>query len=306
MLRQLPAGAVSDRCFLAIAAGMQIDLDVLLDEIEVLGVSPDRLLIDRGATLIDDEDRENERAGGLGQRIGSTLSGTGAALARKAMRVPSVKRAADVDVLTPYVGDVSRHLNELLNSGVHVIVEGTQGAGLSLHHGFYPYVTARDTTAAGFLSEVGLSPMVVTDVIMVLRTYPIRVAGSSGPMYNELSWDDVRRRARYPQALAEYTTVTGRLRRVAEFDWDLAEHATMLNRPTAIALHGLDYLDHADLGCHSMEALSPTSRSFIDEIESRLGVPARWLFTGPGGHDLIDRHKVPDDPLGKIELSRRR
>lgn len=302
MLRQLPAGAVNDACFLAMAAGMQIELDVLMAEIDALGVKPGRLLIDAGATLIDEEDRQIEQATGLGQRVGSTLSGTGAAVARKVMRSTSVRGAADVVLLAPFVGDVSRRLNELLDAGSDVIVEGTQGAGLSLHHGFYPYVTARDTTAAGFLAEVGLAPMAVTDVIVVLRTYPIRVAGPSGPMQQEISWDRVRQRAGYPHALAEYTSVTGRLRRVGEFDWELAEHAVRLNRPTAIAIHGLDYLNHSDLGCRSMERLSLTSRRFVDEIESRLNVPARWLFTGPGGEDLIDRQRVRQDVTREVGL----
>ncbi|MEA2275773.1 MAG: adenylosuccinate synthase [Solirubrobacteraceae bacterium] len=289
MLRQLPSGAVDDRCGLAMAAGMQIDLELLLSELEAVGVGPDRLTIDPNATLIDPADAEAERSQRLLERIGSTLTGTGAAIARKVMRGPDVLRAADVDVLAPFLGDVSARLTRLLDDGGHVIVEGTQGAGLSLHHGSYPHVTGRDTTAAAFLSEVGLAPTRVDQVVVVLRTFPIRVAGESGPMWKEIAWEGVRARSGYPEALAEYTSVTGRLRRVGEFDWGLAKRAIRLNGPTAIALHGLDYVEHADLGCRSFGELSAQSHGFIAELEEQLEVPVRWLFTGPGGDDLIDR-----------------
>jgi len=63
-----------------------------------------------------------------------------------------------------------------------VIIEGTQGFGLSLLHAAdYPYVTSRDTTAAAFVSEAGLSPLDVDDIVLVLRAFPIRVGGNSGP-----------------------------------------------------------------------------------------------------------------------------
>lgn len=307
MLRQLPSGAVDDHCQLAIAAGMQIDLDLLLREIDTAGVGPGRLTIDPNATLIDPADVEAERAQGLLERVGSTLTGTGAAIARKVMRAPEVRRAADVDALAPFIGDVSLCMTRLLDVGGHVIVEGTQGAGLSLHHGDYPHVTGRDTTAAAFLSEAGLAPRWLDDVIVVLRTFPIRVGGASGPMRGEISWEEVRERSRYPQALAEYTTVTGRLRRIAEFDWELAGRAVRLNGPTALAVHGLDYVDHSDLGCRSSDELSARSQAFLDELEARLGVPVRWLFTGPAGEDLIDRG--PDEPFSAsmaVRASRRR
>ncbi len=289
LLRQLPSGAVEPDCRLLLAAGMQLDVDVLLREIEQLQITPDRLVVDRGAAVIDAQDRDTERSTQLYDRIGSTLTGTGSAAARKVMRDPCLKRAEDISELGPFIGEVSRELSRLLAAGTHVVVEGTQGAGLSLHHGPYPFTTGRDTTAAAFLSEAGLPPTRVTDVAMVVRTYPIRVGGPSGPLFGEISWDEVARRSRYPTALAEYTTVTGRLRRIGEFDWDMAMDAVRLNAPTSLALHGVDYLNHADLAARSWSDLSKVSRAFIDRLERELGVPVRYIFTGPDGTDLIDR-----------------
>jgi adenylosuccinate synthase len=288
LLRQLPSGAVVPGCQLFMAAGMQIDLDLLLAEIESCRVENWRLRVDQNATLLRPVDVETEETGGLYDRIASTLTGTGAAIARKVLREDEIELAKDAPSLTAYIASTARELNELADSGAAIIVEGTQGFGLSLHHGEFPYVTGRDTTAAGFLSEAGLSPRLVTDVVLVLRTYPIRVGGNSGPL-KEIQWSDVAQRAKYPVALAEYTTVTGRLRRIGEFDWDLAREAVRVNRPTALAIHGVDYLDHDDLGARDWLELGPISRRFLNELESRLGVMARYIFTGPDGADLIDR-----------------
>ncbi|HEX8745185.1 MAG TPA: adenylosuccinate synthetase [Thermoleophilaceae bacterium] len=289
LLRQLPSGAVEPACQLFLAAGMQLDLPVLQREIEQLQIGADRLCIDRGAVIIEPSDRTTEETHQLYDRIGSTLSGTGASAARKVLRDSSLRRAEDVPELRAYVGDVAEALATHLARGAHVVVEGTQGAGLSLHHGPYPYTTGRDTTAAAFLSEAGLAPMHVTDVLMVLRTYPIRVGGPSGPLHGELSWDEVALRSGYPTALAEYTTVTGRLRRIGEFDWPLARRAVRLNGPTSLAVHGADYLNCADLGVRSWDELSTTTRAFVECLERELGVPVRYVFTGPDGGDLVDR-----------------
>src|SRR5436309_1462989 len=56
MLRQLPSGAVNPDALLAMSAGMQIDLEVLLREIETVGVEREHLIIDPNATLISPED----------------------------------------------------------------------------------------------------------------------------------------------------------------------------------------------------------------------------------------------------------
>jgi adenylosuccinate synthase len=288
LLRQLPSGAVVPGSRLFMAPGMQIDVDLLHEEISRLGIDPGRLRIDHQATLMSADDSGDERRRHLGERIASTLSGTGAAIARRVLREPDVRLAKHERSLAPYLDDVPRRVSELIAEGSSVIVEGTQGFGLSLYHGAFPFVTGRDTTAAGFLAEAGISPMVVSDVVLVLRTYPIRVAGNSGPL-DEIGWDEVVRRSGYPTALAEYTTVTGRLRRVGEFDWDLAERAVMVNRPTSIALHGADYLDHSDLGVSRWHQLGERSKHFIDTLEQRLGVRVRYVFTGPDRDHIIDR-----------------
>lgn len=292
VLRQLPSASLVKRARLFLAAGMIMDLPLLARECARAGVDVSRLRIDRNAVILEDGDAARERSVALGDRISSTLSGSGAALARKIMRDASQLRAGQIEELRDNVTVVSHELADRLRQGDTVLVEGTQGFGLSLHHSdHFPFVTSRDTSAAAFLSEAGLPPTAVSDVIVVLRTFPIRVGGNSGPLPREVSWDSVTRGSGYPRPLAEFTSVTGRLRRVAEFDWEVVEAAVEVNGATGLALHGADYLAFSDFGKSQFEELSLRTRLFVDALEDRLHVPVQFVFTGPGATHIVDRRE---------------
>src|SRR5438445_1583364 len=99
--------------------------------------------------------------------------------------------ARDIPDLKPFIRDTFEVLEEAFFNRKRVLLEGTQGTGLSLYHGNYPHVTSRDTTVAGCLAEAGISPSRVRKVVIVCRTYPIRVQSpdgqglTSGPMSQE-------------------------------------------------------------------------------------------------------------------------
>ena len=176
-----------------------------------------------------------------------------------------------------------------VRAGRSVVVEGTQGFGLSLYHAEeWPYRTSRDTTAHSFLSEVGVG---VRDfeVIMAVRTYPIRVAGNSGPLPDEVTWEDVQRDSGYPYSIEEFTTTTNRLRRVARFDWKVVNQAVAANAPTQLALHGADYLDYANFRVTEWASLTTSARQFVAGLESKTGVPVAFVGTGPTNEHIIDR-----------------
>lgn len=174
-------------------------------------------------------------------------------------------------------------MNEGLDKGKRVLIEGTQGFGLSVYHsGFYPHCTSRDTTAAGFLSEVGVSPRLVTEIIMVFRAFPIRVAGrQAGPMENEISWEQLRLESGYPHEIRETTSVTNKVRRVARFDWELAGRAISLNRPTRLGINGLDHLNYANCGVVDPDSLDTKAKSFVGRLVMQSGVALTYLGTGP-------------------------
>jgi adenylosuccinate synthase len=286
LLRQLPTGFVRPQTRLLIPAGGLVDLGVLRSEIDSLGLDARRVGVDRNAMVITPDDRESERRLALAERLSSTLCGVGSAVARRALRSEDVDLAASAAVghewLRPFLTDVSAEANEAVDNGKKVLVEGTQGSGLSLYHtSHYPKATSRETNAAGFVSEVGLSPRVVSEIVLVFRTFPIRVAGAqAGPLHEELTWEQLQAESNSPVPLHEYTSVTHKLRRVGRFDWDAARRAVMLNRPTRLALNFADYLSFENSGALQLADLTSNAKTFVGRVEE-LGVPVGYIGTGP-------------------------
>jgi len=245
ILQQIPAAAGHPSALLLLAAGCAVSEEVVLRELDLCDLPRERVVIDPRAVLVAKADVEAEQE--IAESIGSTSSGTGAALMRRMSRSKGTRLVASSEQLRHRVRiePVAPLLHDHLDRGGDVLVEGTQGFGLSLLHGpHYPHVTARDTTAAGFAMEVGLSPRQIDDIIMVIRTFPIRVGGKSGPLENEISWEEIQRISGAPRVVPELTSVTKRTRRVARFDIEAVRQACLYNRPTVLAVMGLDRLDH--------------------------------------------------------------
>ncbi|MDE0538486.1 MAG: adenylosuccinate synthetase [Rhodospirillales bacterium] len=269
--RHLPTACILPDVTSVIGPGSYIDKAVLLREIEETGLSKERLLIDENAVLITDEHKQYEKDANLRGEIGSTGSGTGAAVISRIMRrVPLAMADSDLDLASvATVTKVRSYLRDRLSREERLIIEGTQGFGLSLlHSDHYPKVTSRDTTAAGFVSEVGLSPLDVDQVVMVLRAFPIRVAGKqSGPLPNEIDWETIARESGSDEILEERTTVTGKVRRVARFHPSVVRAAIEVNSPTHIVMN---HLDHVDWSCRANGGLTPRVEDFLKTIEKSI------------------------------------
>ena len=279
--RTLPTASILPGTISVIAAGSYIDPLVFLKEVAESKLDPSRLLIDPNAVLITDEHKRAEQKSGLREKIGSTLSGTGAAVISRLLRKGAVQFVGHDDRLKPFIQNTRQFLRDRLKHGERVIVEGTQGFGLSpLHSADYPNVTSRDTTAAGFLSEVGLSPLDVDEVVMVLRAFPIRVAGNSGPLPNETDWGTIARSSGYESDLTERTTVTDMVRRVARFDATVVRAAIEANAPTKIILNHIDYVDSS---CRTTHCLSQKAEKFVNSVERKIGASIDFVGFGPSG-----------------------
>jgi len=290
VLRQIPAGVVNPNTRLFLAAGCLIDLNVLLEEISSFSLTSDRLGIDYNAAIIGKKYVQEEENTGLGVRIGSTCTGTGIAVAKRVFRNGELKQAKNVPELKPYLADVSDEVMASYLTEKRIVIEGTQGFGLSVYHSpYYPYATSRDTTASGFLSEVGISPLAVTDVIMVIRTFPIRVEGNSGLLPKEIDWETIQRESGYPHKIQEFSTVTKNLRRVARFDLGIVKKAVIANMPTHIALMGVDYFNYENKGVKHYNKLTQKEKDFIFWIERELNIKINFIGTGPMDQELIDR-----------------
>jgi adenylosuccinate synthase len=215
-----------------VSAGSFINVKKLLAEIKKI---PGKVFIDPKAVCISNDDKKLEIK--KLKSISSTCSGSGASLINKLWRQDNIIFAKDAPELKSHIADTI----DIMYSAKRLIIEGTQGFGLSLHHSLnYPYVTSRDTTAGSFLSEIGISPLTVDTIVLVCRTKAIRVAGNSGPLEEETSWEDLN-------LMEEYTTVTKKIRRVGGFQHDLVKRAIKINQPTDLVLNHCDYIDSSQL-----------------------------------------------------------
>lgn len=292
-LRQIPAGAVDGDTLVILPAGSYIDVDVLQREIHELGLDKDQVKISHLANVITEEHKAWEREADLQRTIGSTGSGTGAAvLGRIARNSPSFPckavKAEEVSALDAFVRhDVQELMREMLRKDKRIVIEGSQGFGLSvLHANVWPKATSRDTTAASFLSEAGLSPLDVDDIALTIRCHPIRVAGDSGPLHKEISWGAIAREAGLSHDITELTTVTRKPRRVGTFDAAVVRDAISANCPTRIVLNHLDYVDPQV----RERTASPDAQAFVNRIEETIGRTIEWFGTSPS--DIVPRDAI--------------
>jgi adenylosuccinate synthase len=288
ILRQVPSCMEPQNATFCLAAGCVIDESVLLAELRLLNIDREQIVVDPRCVIVTEQDREAEH--NELQGIASTCSGTGAALVRRMSRKSTVRLARDSDALQARcrIETVAPLLHRVLDHAGNVIIEGTQGFALSLLHGpDYPFVTSRDTTAAGFAMEVGLSPRLIDNIVMVIRTFPIRVGGTSGPFANETTWEEIRRLSGAANTVPEYTSVTKRLRRVAQFDFDLLKLACQYNCPTSLAVMGIDRLDCANAGVQELGQLTSNARLFLTKVERATHTPILFAGTGFGTLDVV-------------------
>ena len=292
---QLPSGTRRCDANILIGPGAVLNVPKLLKEIAECEVSCERLSIDPQAMIIETRDKTLEQKT-IVETIGSTGQGVGAATARKIMRGRGVRLAREIRELKPYMREAREVLDRFFRDGKRIFLEGTQGTGLSLHHGLYPHVTSRETSVAGCLADAGISPSRVRKVIICCRTYPIRVEdpknATSGPMSLEISWADVAKRSGIPiEELErnERTTTTDRRRRVSEFDWDLFQRAVTLNAPTDVALTFADYITIKNRNANRFEQLSAETINFIEELQCVASAPVSLISARFDSRSIIDR-----------------
>lgn len=291
-MQVLPVAWVNPRCRLYIGAGTAFSLGQLGAELEWTKAGM-RLRIDPNAVIIEQRHKDEEARRSMGQGIGSTQHGCGAALIDKLWRNNGVKLAGSSPELGLWVDEerVSRRIFQFVGEGKPVMLEGTQGTLLSIDHTpHYPFCTSRNVTASAIAAENGVAPALIRDVILVVRALPIRVGGNSGPTGGkELTWEEVSKRAGRP--VEEFTTVTKKRRRIFEFDWKEMDYSVMLNGPTRLALTFVDYFGAENRGQLKFDNLNEEAQAFVRRLEARYGVPVSFISTGPLTEQMIDRRR---------------
>jgi len=208
-MQQIPVSWIDPSTRLVIGRGAYVDPELLKKEIALIDAeqpkigTKQRLIVDPDAGTQLPKHEHLEQEAGLHGRMGSTGHGC------MESQIDRMRRKEDYMTIGRYAKEVEPHIedrltwgktDEMLNDaydlGQTILLEGTQGTHLDFLHGDHPFVTTRPTCAAHWMTEAGLSPNLDTTIYSVCRTYPIRVAGNSGPMGQELSWPDLVRRVR--------------------------------------------------------------------------------------------------------------
>jgi adenylosuccinate synthase len=136
-----------------------------------------------------------------------------------------------------YVADTGLIINQALDNGQVVLLEGAQATQLDVDHGTYPFVTSSSPTAGGACAGSGVGPTRITRVVGIVKAYTTRVG--EGPFPTELteaSGEWLRKNGH------EYGVTTGRPRRTGWFDAVIARYASRINGITDYFLSKLDVL----------------------------------------------------------------
>lgn len=203
-MQQLPTGWINPSTQLVIGAGAYIHPPTLAREINWINEAMpgsdvrDRLWVDIGAGVHTDVHSGLSATANRHHSIGATGKGCSEAIVDKIRNRNNGYRlfrdTVDANLIqSDRWAYTAQMLNTQVDKGATILIEGTQGTLLDLHLGPYPFTTSRMTTAANWVAECGLSPALDYEVVLVARTYPIRVAGNSGPMDGEIEWVDLAR-----------------------------------------------------------------------------------------------------------------
>ncbi|MDT7583637.1 MAG: adenylosuccinate synthase [Pseudonocardiales bacterium] len=247
------------------------------------------------------------------------------------------RRALDIDEVMDTVQAAGRQiehriadtrllLNQALDAGETVLLEGSQGTLLDVDHGTYPFVTSSNPTAGGAAVGSGIGPMRIDRVIGILKAYTTRVG--SGPFPTELN-DAMGEHLR--KVGGEFGVTTGRSRRCGWFDAVIGRYATRVNGITDFFLTKLDVLSglekvpvcvayevngrrcdempmtqtdvhHAvpvyqefpgwweDISeCRTFDDLPKNARDYVLALEGMIGAKVSAIGVGPGREQTIER-----------------
>jgi adenylosuccinate synthase len=226
------------------------------------------------------------------------------------------------------IADTRLQLNQALERGETVLLEGSQGTLLDVDHGTYPFVTSSNPTSGGASAGSGIGPGRITTVLGILKAYTTRVG--SGPFPTEL--DDESGEYLRKQG-GEFGVTTGRSRRTGWFDAVIARYAVRVNGITDYFLTKLDVLSglervpvcvgyevdgfrtsdmpmtqtdvhHAvpiyeelpgwfeDISsCRTFGELPANARAYVERLEELSGARISAIGVGPGREQTIVRHQ---------------
>jgi adenylosuccinate synthase len=230
--------------------------------------------------------------------------------------------------LRRYVVDGQQVVDDALEAGHRILLEGQLGTMRDIDWGVYPYVTSSSPIPGGASLGAGLPAVRIDRVVGVAKAYTTAVG--AGPLPSELDDD---RGAHLRERGAEYGTSTGRARRCGWYDAVAVRFSVRLAGYSSIALTKLDVLDdlpavpvvrayrdpidgrewttvpastsvyerlepiydelpgwRADTtGCRRWGDLPAPARAYVERLEALAGVPISHVSVGPERAQMIVR-----------------
>ncbi len=172
--------------------------------------------------------------------------------------------------LAPYMQDTSEIVNQRLQKGEKVLVEGAQAFWLDINHGMYPAVTSSSTTVSGLLDGLGVSARHLGKVTGVTKAVKSHVGG--GPLVTEVTDLKLAEAVRGPlgKTDSEYGVTTKRPRRIGYPDLVELRNAIRINGVDELAISKLDHIPRYG-------PKVPVATSYLYQGKTRRTAPASAL-----------------------------
>lgn len=232
------------------------------------------------------------------------------------------------DMIEPYACDVSLYLNEAVNQGKGILLEGQLGTLKDTDHGIYPMVTSSSTLAGFGAVGAGIPPYEIKNITAVVKAYSSSVG--AGAFVSEIFGEEADELRRRGGDGGEYGATTGRPRRMGWFDAVATRYGCRLQGATEAAFTVLDVLGYLDelpicvgyeidgqirkdfpvtsqlerakpvyqtlpgwksdiRGVREYKELPENCRNYIETVEKEIGVPITMISNGPGRDEIIMR-----------------
>ena len=146
-----------------------------------------------------------------------------------------------IEVIKPYVGNITKTLSRADKEGASILFEGAQGACLDIDHGLYPFTTSSNTIAGQIEAGAGVGLNRSKRIVGIAKAYLTYVG--RGPLPTEIK-PPLEEKIR--EVGQEYGTTTGRARRIGWIDLVQLKHANSLNGFTELILTKVDVLTGLD------------------------------------------------------------
>lgn len=228
--------------------------------------------------------------------------------------------------LAPFVVDQVPLVESAVKGNVRMLVEGANALMLDIDNGTYPYVTSSNTGLGGVFTGLHLDPRKIKEIVGVVKAYTTRVGGGPFPseqcnaigeklqsIGREFGVTTGRKRrcgwldlvvVKFSIAINWYDALNLTKLDILD-DFDEIEIATEYHyngEKLASFPANLDILDNMEVtyvkmpgwksstvGMREYSELPENARKYVEFIEEFVGVPVKYIGTGPGRENMIVR-----------------